>query len=314
VRLEPVGAANVTTDIDDTGPSPGETDTVGAELLFRAGRYTFRFPGQALIMGIVNVTPDSFSDGGRYVETERAVDHALALVGEGASIVDVGGESTRPGADPVDEREERRRVLPVVERLVGRVSVPISIDTVKPEVARAALAAGATLVNDVAANREDAAMWRVVAEQGAGYVCVHMQGTPRTMQEAPIYGDVVEEVEGFFTERLRRLMDSGVAPEQVVFDVGIGFGKRLEHNLQLLGALGSFRRLGRPLLVGVSRKSFLGQLFGAKVDERLPGSLACAGWAVLAGVQMLRVHDVAETVQAVRMMELLRARRYDRRC
>jgi dihydropteroate synthase len=308
-----MGDANVITENDAIGPWPGETDLVGAETLFRAGRYTFRFPGQALIMGIVNVTPDSFSDGGRYVETERAVDHALALVEEGASIVDVGGESTRPGADPVDEREERRRVLPVVERLVGRVSVPISIDTVKPEVARAALAVGASLVNDVAANREEDAMWRVVAEHGAGYVCVHMQGTPRTMQEAPDYGDVVEEVEGFFAERLRRLSECGVAPERVVLDVGIGFGKRLEHNLQLLGALGGFRRLGRPLLVGVSRKSFLGQLFGAKVDERLPGSLACASWAVLAGVQMLRVHDVAETVQAVRMTELLRARRHDRR-
>jgi dihydropteroate synthase len=310
---EPMGDANVTTEIDDHGHLPGDTDTGEADTLFRAGRYTFRFPGQVLIMGIVNVTPDSFSDGGRYVDTERAVDHALALVGEGASIVDVGGESTRPGADPVDEREERRRVLPVVERLVGRVAVPISIDTVKPEVARAALAAGATLVNDVAANRQEEAMWRVVAEHGAGYICVHMQGTPRTMQEAPRYGNVVEDVAGFFEERMRRMTGCGVALEQVVLDVGIGFGKKLEHNLQLLRALGGFRRLGRPLLVGVSRKSFLGQLFGVRVEDRLPGSLACAGWAVLAGVQMLRVHDVAETVQAVRMTELLQARRHDKR-
>jgi dihydropteroate synthase len=307
------GETLVTIEGDAIGPSPGAANVGDVEMLFRSGQRTFRFPRPALIMGIVNVTPDSFSDGGRYADTERALDRALALVSEGAEIVDVGGESTRPGAHPVGEQEELRRVLPVVERLAGRVNVPISIDTVKPVVARAALAAGASLVNDVAANRDDDAMWRVVAEWGAGYVCVHMRGTPRTMQESPEYGDVVTEVTGFFEERLRRLAECGVAPEQVVLDVGIGFGKRLEHNLRLLGDVSGFRRLGRPLLVGVSRKSFLGELFGVGVDGRLPGSLACACWAVQAGVQMLRVHDVAETVQAVRMTEQLLAMRHDKR-
>jgi dihydropteroate synthase len=301
----------VTNENPAPGQGPVEQDTVRVVTVFRAGRYTFEFPRPALIMGIVNVTPDSFSDGGLFGDTERAVDHALALVAEGAEIIDVGGESTRPGADPVEEREERRRVLPVVERLAGRLTVPISIDTVKPGVARAALEAGASVVNDVAANREDDLMWRLVSEHGAGYVCVHMQGTPQTMQKSPVYDDVVEEVGAFFEERLRRLKKCGVTQEQVILDVGIGFGKMLEHNLQLLTAVSRFRRLGRPLLLGVSRKSFLRQLFGVEVDARLPGSLACAAWAVLAGVQMLRVHDVAETVQAVRMTELLEARRHE---
>jgi dihydropteroate synthase len=293
-------------------PWPEGVGAVGDRTLLRAGRYHFQFPRPALIMGIVNVTPDSFSDGGRFGDPERAVDHAMSLVAAGAEIVDVGGESTRPGANPVDEGEECRRVLPVVERLVSRVGVPISIDTVKPGVARAALEAGASVVNDVAANREDETMWRYVAEHGAGYVCVHMQGTPQTMQVAPSYGDVVSDVGAFFGERLERMAGCGVLAEQVVLDVGIGFGKRLEHNLQLLAALSGFRRWGRPLLLGVSRKSFLGLLFGAQVADRLPGSLACAVWAVMAGVQMLRVHDVAETVQAVRMTELLLGGRHDK--
>lgn len=293
------------------GPGLTEEGTVREETVFRAGRYTFRFPRPALIMGIVNVTPDSFWDGGLFGDTERAVDHARTLVAEGAEMIDVGGESTRPGADPVEEGEERRRVLPVVERLAGSLTVPISIDTVKPGVARAALDSGASVVNDVAANREDDVMGRLVGEHGAGYICVHMQGTPRTMQNSPVYEDVVEEVGAFFGERLERLKECGVAPEQVVLDVGIGFGKTLEHNLRLLAAVSHFRRWGRPLLLGVSRKSFLRQLFGVEVDARLPGSLACAGWAVLAGVQMLRVHDVAETIQAVRMTELLQARRHE---
>lgn len=256
-------------------------------------------------MGIVNVTPDSFSDGGSFFNADAAVAHAVALVGQGADILDIGGESTRPGAAPVGEAEELRRVIPVIEKLAAKVSVPLSVDTMKPAVARAALAAGAVIVNDVAANREDDPMWRVVAEAGSGYVAMHMQGSPQTMQSHPAYGDVVREMEDFFEGRMVRLKTAGVAPEQVVFDVGIGFGKTMEHNLQLLAALRSFTRMGRPMLVGASRKSFIGALLGAGVAERLPASLACACLAVEAGVKIIRTHDVQETVQAVRMTEAI---------
>lgn len=278
-------------------------------MIFRFCQHQLSFPRPALVMGIVNVTPDSFSDGGQFLDTERAVAHGIAQAEQGAEILDVGGESTRPGASPVNEAEELRRVLPVIEQLAQRVKVPISIDTVKPAVARAALQAGASIVNDIAANREDDAMWRVVAEAGAGYVCMHMQGTPQTMQANPVYADVVREVEEFFRDRLRRLNASGVTADQVVLDVGIGFGKTLEHNLQLLAGLAGFTTLGRPLLVGVSRKSFIGKLLGARTTERLPASLACASLAAAAGAQIIRAHDVAETVQALRMTEAIRQRR-----
>lgn len=291
-----------------------ESDCLGVlrvtEMILRARQFTFAFPRPALVVGIVNVTPDSFSDGGRFLEPEEAVAHALELVEQGAEILDIGGESTRPGAVPVDEAEELRRVLPVIEALAGRVRVPISVDTLKPAVARAALAAGASLVNDVAANREDDTMWRAVAGTGAGYVCMHMRGTPQTMQDHPVYDDVVADVACFFRERLQRLVACGVDPAQVVLDVGIGFGKTLEHNLQLLAGLRGFTKLQRPLMLGVSRKSFIGKLVGAELPEsRRAGSLACACLAVEAGVQLIRAHDVAETVQAVRMAEAILARR-----
>ena len=274
----------------------------------RARNFTFTFPRPALVMGIVNVTPDSFSDGGQFFSADDAVAHALELVEQGADILDIGGESTRPNAAPVSEAEELRRVLPVIERLAARVAVPVSIDTQKPGVARAALAAGASIVNDIAANRGDDAMWRVVAEFQASYIAMHMQGTPQTMQQNPVYSDVVGEVEAFFVDRLARLAEAGVAAEQVVFDPGIGFGKTLEHNLQLLAGLGRFTRLHRPLLLGVSRKSFLGKLLGAEVMARLPAALACAVRAADAGVAVVRTHDVAPTVQALRMAEAVRSR------
>jgi len=273
----------------------------------RAGQFEFTFPRPALVMGIVNVTPDSFFDGGRFLDAQAAVDHALHLVEQGAGIIDVGGESTRPGAVPVAEPEELRRVMPVIERLAGRIKVPISIDTVKPGVARAALAAGASIVNDVAGNREDPALWRLVAEARAGYVVMHAQGTPQTMQAAPVYTDVAHEVGEFFGERIRRLSDCGVGRDQIILDPGIGFGKTAEHNLQLLGAARSFTSWERPLLLGVSRKSFIGKLLGAELAARLPGALACACLAVAAGVQIIRAHDVAETVQAIRMAEAILA-------
>ena len=278
-------------------------------MVLRARQHKFAFPRPAMVMGIINVTPDSFSDGGRYSDAKTAIEHAMRLVEEGAEIIDVGGESTRPRATPVDEAEELRRVIPVIKELAGNVKIPISIDTMKPEVAQAALDAGACIVNDVAANREDEAMWRVVAKAKAGYVCMHMQGVPQTMQANPSYSNVVEEVETFFRERINRLNDCGVASEQIILDPGIGFGKTAEHNLQLLGGLKKFTKLERPLLLGVSRKSFIGKLFGTELAARLPAALACASLAVEAGVQIIRAHEVAETVQALRMTEAMLANR-----
>jgi dihydropteroate synthase len=274
-------------------------------MLFCARHFEFTFPRPAAVMGIVNVTPDSFYDGGQFLDPDLAVAHAMELVEQGAEILDIGGESTRPRAVPLEEAEELRRVLPVIERLAGRVKVPISIDTVKPVVACAALEAGASIVNDIAANRKDDAMWRVVAKERAGYVCMHMQGTPETMQARPVYADVVREVRDFFLERLRRLNDCGVAADQIILDVGIGFGKSLEHNLELLGALRSFGELERPLLLGVSRKSFIGKLLGTEAVARLPASLACACLGVEAGAHIVRTHDVAETLQAIRTTEAI---------
>jgi dihydropteroate synthase len=278
-------------------------------MLLRARQFKFIFPRPALIMGVVNVTPDSFSDGGKFFHTDAAVAHGLELAAQGADLLDVGGESTRPRATPVSEAEELRRVIPVVEQLAARVKIPISIDTMKPEVARAAIAAGASIVNDVAANREDDAMARVVAGAGAGYVLMHMQGTPQTMQTNPVYADVVREVGEFFSGKIQRLNDCGIAREQVILDVGIGFGKSLEHNLLLIAGLRSFTKLERPLLLGVSRKSFLGGLAGEETAGRLPAALVCATLALESGVQIIRTHDVAETAQAVRMTEAILARR-----
>jgi dihydropteroate synthase len=274
---------------------------------FRARQFDFVFPRPALIMGIVNVTPDSFSDGGKFLDPARAVAHALELAAQGAEILDIGGESTRPGAEPVAEAEELRRVIPVIEQLAPRVKIPLSIDTVKPAVARAALQAGASMVNDVAAGRAADALWRAVAEFRAGYVCMHARGTPQTMQVNPVYVDVVREVSEFFGDRLEKLKAGGVTADQVVLDVGIGFGKTVHHNLTLLAALRSFTKWQRPLVLGVSRKSFLGKLSGAEVNARLPASLACATLAVESGVHIIRTHDVAETVQAVRLAEAVLA-------
>jgi len=278
-------------------------------MLLRARQFEFAFPRPALIMGIVNVTPDSFSDGGQFFDTNAAVEHGLKLVEEGAEILDIGGESTRPNATPVGEAEELKRVIPVIEQLASRVKVPLSIDTMKSAVASAAIAAGAAIINDVAANRDDDAMWRVTVESRAAYVVMHMQGTPQTMQKNPAYADVVREVGGFFVERLERMSGCGVKPEQIILDVGFGFGKTLEHNLQLLGALGSFGKHGRPVMAGMSRKAFIGKLLGAELPARLPASLACACFAVEAGAQIIRAHDVAETVQAVRMTEAILGRK-----
>ncbi|MCP5522412.1 MAG: dihydropteroate synthase [Verrucomicrobiales bacterium] len=272
---------------------------------WKALNHEWTFPRPALLMGIVNVTPDSFSDGGCFLSPADAIRHALTLEAEGAEIIDIGGESTRPGAAPVTEAEELRRVLPVIEGLAGRLKAAISIDTRKATVARAAVLAGASIVNDVGAASAGTDMLDLVATTGVGYVCMHMQGSPDTMQAAPRYRDVVAEVRAFLAERLRRLTAAGIRTDQVVVDPGIGFGKTLEHNLALLAALKMVGSSGRPLLLGASRKSFISNLLGVKPEDRLPGSLACAVWAVEQGVQILRIHDVAATHQAIRMHEAM---------
>ena len=279
-------------------------------MLFTARQFEFRFPRPALIMGIVNVTPDSFSDGGKFLDPSAAVDHALKLVAQGADILDIGGESTRPGAEPVSEEQELRRVIPVIEKLSPHIKIPISVDTSKPAVARAALEAGASIINDVgvAGRGTDYTMWQLIAEYQAGYIVMHAQGSPPTMQDNPVYGDVVREVGGFFSEVLGALKNEvGVPMEQLVLDPGIGFGKTLEHNLQLLGSLRSFTKWRRPLLVGVSRKSFIQKLLEVPLKERLPASLACTTLALVTGAQIIRTHDVPETIQAVRMTEAVLA-------
>lgn len=256
-------------------------------------------------MGILNVTPDSFSDGGRYLDPQAALDRALELEAQGAAIIDIGGESTRPQALPVSEAEELRRVMPVLEALTGRTRAVISIDTMKPAVARAALQAGAGIINDVGTSLERREMWELAAASSAAYVCLHMQGTPATMQVNPVYENVVQDVVRFFEEKMTRLRSCGILPEQIILDPGIGFGKTVDHNLELLGGLASFARFSRPLLLGVSRKSFLGKLSGDKTSDRMAAGLACTCLAVQAGVRLFRTHDVAETIEALRMTEAI---------
>ena len=252
-------------------------------------------------MGIINVTPDSFSDGGEFLAAEAAVGHGRDLIAAGAEIVDVGGESTRPGAAEVPAEEETRRVRPVVEAL-AREGATVSIDTSKAEVARAALDAGAAIVNDVTA-LGDPAMAALCAERDAGLVLMHMRGTPRTMQEDPTYEDVVAEVAGFLAERRERAVAAGVAKERIWLDPGIGFGKTVEHNLELLARLGEIAALGSRVVVGASRKSFIGTLTGREVDDRIGGSVAAAVMALAGGADVLRVHDVADTADAIVIAE-----------
>jgi len=251
-------------------------------------------------MGVVNVTPDSFSDGGQFLDADAAVEHGLRLTAEGADILDVGGESTRPGADPVSEDEELGRVVPVIERLASDGRARLSIDTTKVAVARAALDAGASLVNDVSAFRFDPGMAALVAETGVGCCLMHMLGKPRTMQEAPRYDDVVSEVKAFLEERLAFAVSEGVDEERVWLDPGIGFGKTVEHNLELLRRLDEIVAIGRPVVVGTSRKSFLGKLAGGRDEgERLPGTIATNVLALERGASVFRVHDVAQNADAL---------------
>ena len=253
-------------------------------------------------MGIVNVTPDSFSDGGLWLDPQAAVDHGVELEREGASIVDVGGESTRPGAEPVGTEVELHRVQPVIEGLASSLSTAtISIDTAKASVAAAAIAAGATLVNDVTALGGDPEMAHVVASAGCDVCLMHMQGEPRTMQANPSYGDVVDDVKAFLEQRMAAAVDAGVSEERIILDPGIGFGKTVNHNLELISRLDEIAALGKPVLLGTSRKRFIGAVTGADTADRLPGSLASAVLGLERGATIFRVHDVAPTLAALRL-------------
>jgi dihydropteroate synthase len=253
------------------------------------------------IMGVVNVTPDSFSDGGRFLAADAALEQALTLAREGASIVDIGGESTRPGSETVSADEELRRVLPVIEALAGSVGLPISVDTMKAEVARRSLAAGATIMNDVSALRFDDEMVSVVAESGCPVCLMHMKGQPKTMQDDPRYDDVVDEVLRFLEERMTFALARGVREEQIMVDPGVGFGKTVAHNLALLDGLERFTTLGRPVLLGASRKRFLGSILGAEPADRVIGTVATTVIGYLAGAHVFRVHDVKPNFEALRV-------------
>jgi dihydropteroate synthase len=273
--------------------------------IWRIGERAFDGSERTLVMGILNVTPDSFSDGGRFLDRATAVAHGTRLVEEGADILDVGGESTRPGSDPVPVDEELERVRPVIERLVElHPGIPVSIDTRKADVATEALDAGATIVNDVSGG-SDAAMFDVVRAHEAAVVLMHMRGDPKTMQEAPEYDDVVGEVHEYLRQRIETAELAGVDPQRIAVDPGIGFGKDLEHNLELIRRVDVLLDLGRPVLVGPSRKRFIGTILDLPEDERVEGTIGAAVWMVTRGAHIVRVHDVQEVVRAVRVVDAI---------
>jgi dihydropteroate synthase len=272
-------------------------------MIFNCGNFQLDLASPK-VMGIVNVTPDSFSDGGKFSQTNLAVAHALKLADEGASILDIGGESTRPNATPVSLQEELDRVIPVIEALVKQVSIPISIDTYKPAVMQAAIKAGASMVNDVRALQEVGAV-EIIASSNVGVCLMHMQGTPQTMQQNPQYNDVINDIKAFLKTRLQASIHAGCGEYTILLDPGFGFGKTREHNITLLQNLESFADLGQPLLVGLSRKSVLGQMTGNDVDARLYASIAASVIAAMKGAKILRVHDVKATVEALKVVSAI---------
>src|SRR6266545_4179443 len=276
------------------------------ERIWKIGNRVFNVSRQGLIMGVLNVTPDSFSDGGNFFALEKAIEQGVKMAAEGADVIDVGGESTRPGAEPVAAGEELRRVIPVIEKLRAKIDVPISIDTSKAEVARAAIHAGASIMNDITGGRGDQGMLPLIAETKSAFIIMHMQGTPRTMQNRPQYEDVVSEVSIFFRQQYARAIECGVDPMAIAFDPGIGFGKTLEHNLELLAQLERLRGDDRPLVVGVSRKSFLAKLIDSpEIEDRLAPAVALTSLRRARGADVFRVHDVKENVSALRVTEAI---------
>jgi dihydropteroate synthase len=272
----------------------------------RCREKTLPLGSKVLIMGILNVTPDSFSDGGRFLDPVLAVDQAQKMIAEGTDIIDIGGESTRPGASYVSEEEEITRIRPIVEALGKCTDVPLSIDTQKASVAQVALDCGASIVNDVSALQDDCRMAQVVQESGAGVVLMHRQGSSATMQEAPQYKDVVGEVKSFLSKRVALARSMGISPDRIIIDPGIGFGKTCYHNLKILANIGEFLQLEQPLMIGLSRKAFIGELTGKPVTEREMGNAAAIATAVWQGAHILRVHDVAAMKDAIQVAQALR--------
>ncbi|MCX5781650.1 MAG: dihydropteroate synthase [Elusimicrobia bacterium] len=277
------------------------------EFKFKSGSKIIELGSRPKVMGIVNVTPDSFSDGGLLGSSEEAVEHALHLINEGADIIDIGGESSRPGAIPVQLKIEKERVLPVIKKLAKKTKVPISIDTLKPEVARAALDNGAGIINDISGLRfENGKMAKLAAKYRVPVIIMHMQGMPRNMQKKPVYKDVICDISDFFSERVSFALNAGMKTDQIILDPGIGFGKTLEHNIEILKRLREFKVLGYPLSIGTSRKSFIGKILNIENPlDRIEGSLTTSFWSALNGAKILRVHDVKETVRALKIAEVL---------
>jgi dihydropteroate synthase len=275
------------------------------KMIIQFKRKELNLSSRTHLMGVLNVTPDSFSDGGRFIKPEDAVEQGMKMLEEGADLIDVGGESTRPGSDPVPLSEELSRVIPVIESLSRNTDVPVSIDTYKAEVARCALDAGAQMINDISALRFDPEMKKVAREFCVPIVLMHIKGTPKNMQKDPRYEDVIGEITGYLGQSIKMAQDAGIAEEKIMIDPGIGFGKRLEHNLNVLKNLKKFSILGRPILIGCSRKSFVGKILDAPVEERLEGSLAALAVAVVNGANVVRVHDVKESKRVASMVDAI---------
>ncbi len=303
LRRQPFGCRDIAREIldvlDATGPAAVRPQALNL------GKHTLELGKRTYIMGIVNVTPDSFSDAGRHATTQAAVDHARRLADEGADIIDIGGESTRPGAEAVPVDEEMARVIPVLEGLASDLPVPISVDTYKAEVAEAALAAGAQMINDISALRLDRRVGGVVARAGVPLVLMHMKGLPRDMQENPQYDSVMADILGFLRDAVARAEACGIRRDNIVVDPGIGFGKTVAHNLEILRRLGEFRSLGLPILVGTSRKSLIGRVLDLPVDQRLEGTAATVALAVASGADIVRVHDVQYMARVARMADAI---------
>jgi dihydropteroate synthase len=273
--------------------------------IIKCGKYSLEIGKRTLVMGIVNVTPDSFSDGGRFFHAEKAIEHAKRLAREGADIIDIGGESTRPGSDSVTLEEEMRRVIPVIEGISGEVNVPISIDTFKSEVAKIALDKGVSMINDISALRFDPKVADVAVKYDAPIVLMHMKGTPKNMQLNPTYISLMDEIKEFLGERVEFAVSKGMTKDSVIIDPGIGFGKTIEHNYDIIRKLSELKELRLPILIGTSRKSFIGNTLGLDVDQRLEGTLATITMCVMNGADIIRAHDVKEAVRVVRMTDAI---------
>lgn len=281
------------------------TESGERELFLNFRHRRFDLSERTHIMGVLNVTPDSFSDGGKFLNLEKAVSHGVKMAEEGADIIDIGGESTRPGSQPVSLEEETKRVIPVVETLAKKIQIPISIDTYKSQIARQALDAGAEMINDISGLRFDSDMPELVAKYNLPVIIMHIKGTPQNMQENPYYENVIKEIIDYFEERINFADSAGIKEENIILDPGIGFGKRFEDNLAILKNLKEFKKLDRPILVGLSRKSFIGKILDLPVEERLEGSLGALAYSIIQGANIARVHDIKESVRVAKVVDTI---------